>query len=66
VGWASLALSVSAIVVAGARTVPSAVRLGLRGDTAEVQSRLARSVLGQHLFCFAAIGSMIVLQLAAS
>jgi len=64
-GWVSLALALSAIVLAGARTVPSAVRLGTRRDLPAVQSRLARAVLAQHVFCFAAITALIVLQLAA-
>jgi hypothetical protein len=64
-GWVSLALALSAIVLAGARTVPNAVRLGTRSDPPAVQSRLARAVLAQHLFCFPAIAAVIVLQLAA-
>ena len=64
-GWASLALALSAILLAGARTVPSAVRLGTRRDPAAVQSGLARAVLAQHVFCFTAIAAVIVLQLAA-
>jgi hypothetical protein len=66
VGWVSLALTSAAIGVAAARTVPSAVRLGTRRDPVAVQSRLAREVLAQHIFCFTAIGTMLVLQLAAS
>jgi len=64
-GWVSLVLALAAIVLAGLRTVPSAVRLGTRSDPPAVQSRLAQVVLSQHLFCFAAIASVIVLQLAA-
>ena len=64
-GWVSLALALPAIVLAGARTVPSAVRLGRRRDPPAIQTRLARAVLGQHVFCFAAIAAVIVLQLAA-
>jgi hypothetical protein len=64
-GWLSLALALSAILLAGARTVPSAVRLGTRRDPPAAQSRLARGVLAQHVFCFAAIAAVIVLQLAA-
>lgn len=62
-GWVSLALALSAIALAGARTVPSAVRLGTRRDGPDVQSRLARAVLAQHVYCFAAIATVIVLQL---
>jgi hypothetical protein len=64
-GWVSLALALAAIGLAGARTVPAAVRLGTRRDPPEEQSRLAHAVLAQHVFCFAAIASVIVLQLAA-
>ena len=64
-GWASLALASAAIGLAGVRTVPTAVRLGTRRDPQPVQSRLARAVLAQHLFCFAAIATVIVVQLAA-
>ena len=45
VSIASLALAGSAIVLAAAHTVPSAVRLGGREDRAEVQSRLAQGDL---------------------
>jgi hypothetical protein len=65
-GWASLALTVAAVGVAGAHTVPAAVRLGTRHDTIEVQSRLARSILRDHLFCLAAIAAVLALQLASS
>jgi hypothetical protein len=63
-GWLSLALALAAIGLAGLRTVPAAVRLGTRRDPPQEQSRLARAVLAQHVFCFAAIASVIVLQLA--
>jgi hypothetical protein len=66
VGWASLALTVAAVAVAAAHTVPAAVRLGARTDAIEVQSRLARSICRDHLFCIAAIASVLVLQLAFS
>ena len=64
VGWASLACAGSAILIAAGHTVPSAVRLGARADTIDVQSRLARSIFRDHLVCLAAIGSVLVLQLA--
>ncbi len=63
VAWASLVLVAAAIVLAAAHTVPAAVRLGARTDTAAVQSRLAASILRDHLLCFAAITSVIVMQL---
>ena len=64
VAWVSLVLAGAAIGVAGARTVPSAVRLGARTDPPARQSALARSVLHEHLFCLAAIATLLVLQLA--
>ena len=64
VGWASLALAGAAIALAGAHTVPAAVRLGARRDPVAVQSRLARSILRDHLLCLAAIASVLVVQLA--
>jgi hypothetical protein len=64
--WASLALAAAGIGLAGVRTVPNAVRLGTRRDSAAVQSALARSVLRDHVFCFSAIAALVVLQLAAS
>jgi hypothetical protein len=63
--WVSLGLALSAIGLAGVRTVPGAVRLGGRGDSVAVQSGLARSVLREHLFCAGAIAGLVVLQLAA-
>jgi hypothetical protein len=64
VAWTSLALAAAAIGLAGAHTVPSAVRLGTRADPPARQSALARSVLHEHLFCLAAIATLLVLQLA--
>jgi hypothetical protein len=63
--WVSLGLALAPILLAGARTVPSAVRLGARDDPVDFQSELARAVLQQHLFCFASIAALIALQLAA-
>jgi hypothetical protein len=64
-GWASLALAAAPIGVAGARTVPSAVRLGTRADPPARQSDLARAVCRQHLFCFGSIAALLAVQLAA-
>ena len=64
VGWASLALAGFAIAVAALHTFPAAVRLCARADPVETQSRLARSICRDHLLCLAAIGSVLVLQLA--
>jgi hypothetical protein len=63
-GWASLALVGSAILLAAGHTVPSAVRLGARTDTIDVQSRLARSICRDHLICLAVIASVLAIQLA--
>jgi hypothetical protein len=63
VGWASLALVGSAVGLAAGHTVPSAVRLGGRADSIEVQTRLARSILRDHFLCLAAITSLLTVQL---
>jgi hypothetical protein len=63
VGWASLGLAGSAILLAGARTVPAAVRLGASTDSIAARSRAARSIYRDHLLCLAAIASVLVLQL---
>jgi len=62
--WTSLVLAAIAILTALIRTVPSAVRLGRRSDPAAAQSALARSIWRDHVLCLAAIGSLVVLQLA--
>lgn len=64
VTWVSLVLAAGPILLAGARTVPSAVRLGTRSDTPERQSALARSICRQHLLCLAAIAALLALQLS--
>ena len=63
VGWVSLGLVGFAVALAAAHTVPAAVRLGARRDPPEGQSRLARSILRDHVLCFAAIASTLVVQL---
>jgi hypothetical protein len=62
--WTSLLLAVSAIGLAAAHTVPSAARLGARTDPPDVQSRLARSILRDHVVCLAAIAAVVTIQLA--
>ncbi len=64
VPWVSLALAAAPILLAGAHTVPSAVRLGGRRDPIDAQSALARSVLREHLLCFAGIAALLVVQLS--
>jgi hypothetical protein len=65
VGWTSLVLAGGAIVLAAGRTVPSAVRLGTGADPPAVRSRLARSILRDHLICLAAIAAVLTIQLGA-
>jgi hypothetical protein len=64
VAWASLALAGTAILLAGARTVPDAVRLGAGTDTTAERTRSARSIYRDHLLCLTAIASVLALQLA--
>jgi ER membrane protein SH3 len=64
VGWVSLVLAVSAVLLAASHTVPAAVRLGRGTDAVETQSRLARSICRDHIVCLAAIASVLVVQLA--
>jgi hypothetical protein len=65
--WAasvSLALTAGAIGLAAVHTVPSAIRLGARSDTIEGQSRIARSILRDHLLCVAGVAAVLLVQLA--
>jgi hypothetical protein len=66
VAWASLALAAAPIGLAGARTVPAAVRLGARSDPLARQSELARSILREHVLCGTAITALLAVQLAAA
>tara|TARA_R110000868_G_scaffold101078_7_gene278311 strand:- start:4564 stop:5016 length:453 start_codon:yes stop_codon:yes gene_type:complete len=59
----SLVLVVSAIGLAGSRTVPNAKRLGSAADTPDEQSRLARQIYSDHRYCFAAMSIVLALQL---
>jgi ER membrane protein SH3 len=59
----SLALTATAVLLAAVHTVPSAVRLGARSDTTERQSRLARSILRDHILCITAVTAVLVVQL---
>jgi hypothetical protein len=47
------------------RTVPNARRLGMSAGTAEEQSRLARAVCRDHMFSFARMSAVLILQLSA-
>jgi hypothetical protein len=64
--WLSLVLAVVPVVLAGAHTVPSAVRLGARSDPPQRQSEIARTVGREHLFCFCAIAALLAVQLAVA
>lgn len=59
----SLALTAGAISLAALHTVPSAMRLGTRSDTISDQSRLARSILRDHLLCITAVAAVLFVQL---
>jgi hypothetical protein len=61
--WLSLGLAAGPILLAGSHTVPAAVRLGGRADPPERQSALARSILREHLLCFAGIAALLLVQL---
>jgi len=63
VGWVALAFAGAAIVLAGIRTVPHAVRLGARGDSVGRQRELAKSIYRDHLACAAAISGVLAVEL---
>jgi hypothetical protein len=65
VSWFSLLLVVGPILLAALRTVPNAVRLGARSDTARRQSTLARSICRDHVLCMAGILALLGVQLSA-
>lgn len=65
IGWGSLAATLSAVGLALTRTVRNAVRLGLSNDTVNVRTRLARTIYGDHVYCLAAMASVVGLQLSA-
>jgi hypothetical protein len=61
---ASAVLVGAPILLAGVRTVPSAVRLGHRDDGAAEQTRLARSIYRDHVMCFGSVIAFLVLWLS--
>jgi hypothetical protein len=63
VGWTSLALLGSAVLVAVLRVLPAAVRLGARTDGVQIQSRRARSICREHLLSLTAIAATLAIQL---
>src|SRR5271165_1411738 len=65
IAWPSLVLAASAIGLALWRTVRNARRLGAAQDPPPVQTALARGVLGDHLYCLAAMAMVLALQLAS-
>jgi hypothetical protein len=68
-GWmrgSSVVLAAAPIGLAGARTVPNAVRLGTRADEPPQQSALARSILRDHLLCAVSIAALLAVQLATA
>jgi hypothetical protein len=54
------------ILLAMVRTVPNAVRLGNRIGTPAEQSRLARSICRDHLFCTASMSAFLVVWIAVT
>jgi len=65
-GWISLLAAASAIGLARTRTIPNASRLGKGADSPDEQSRLARSIYNDHLYCLAAMTIVLTLQLGGS
>lgn len=63
IGSASFVIAAAAVGITGARTVRNAVRLGGAEDPPEAQSVLARTIYRDHVFCFAAMSTVLVLQL---
>jgi hypothetical protein len=51
------------ILLAMVRTVPNAVRLGTRADGLAGQSRLARAICRDHLFCLGSVTAFLALWL---
>jgi len=66
-GWVvgvAAALAGPPILLAMLRTVPYAVRLGNRIGTSAEQSRLARSIFRDHLYCLASMSAFLVMWIA--
>ncbi len=63
VGWVALLLAGAAILLAGIRTVPHAVRLGAQADSLATQQQLARSIYRDHLVCISAIFAVLAIEL---
>ena len=66
VAGTSLTLTTLAVALAGAHTVPLAVRLGRRADPPAQQAAHARAILRDHVLCLTAIAAVLVLQLGSA
>ena len=64
--WVSLVLITAPVGLAARRTVPAAVRLGTRRDDIAEQSRLARTILADHVRCLASVTVLLALQLGSA
>jgi len=62
----SLLLLLPPLLLAQLRIFPAAVRLGAQRDARELQTRLARAICRDHLFCLAAMLLFTALQLGAA
>ncbi|HUO93762.1 MAG TPA: hypothetical protein VMU22_12610 [Rhizomicrobium sp.] len=65
VGTVSLLMAASAIALPFARTVRNAVALGKREGSPRLQTRRARLLFRDHLFCMVAMTVVLTLQLAS-
>ena len=65
IAWGSLLLARSGFVPTIIRTIPNARRLGAATDTPEEQTGLARVVCRDHMFIFARMSVVLILQLIA-
>jgi hypothetical protein len=59
----ALVLTLAAVGTAASRTVRNAVRLGAQADDLAQQSRLARTIRRDHVFCVVAITAALAVQL---
>ncbi len=62
---ASLVLGGGPIVLAGARVLPNAMTLAVQAGSFADQSELARTILFDHVVCFAAIGAFVLIEVVA-
>jgi hypothetical protein len=62
----SLPFCAGPILLAFARVLPNAVRLGARAGSASEQSALARAICRDHLLCFAGIVGFAAIRLLAT